>query len=161
MRIPVRVVGANQVLPVKFSILCCFSLNTVTFNPPQVDFGTVFNQSAARATIEMENHSLLPQRFAFTRLPKEIKIVTDDGTGTILPGEKYHLQVDYRPSQQQVQEDAFIFLRLMTGNICARELKIQYFASVTKCPLVSDKMKLEFTSLPETEFCEVVLQLNN
>lgn len=43
MRIPVRVVGANQVLPVKFSILCTFSLNTVTFNPPQLDFGTVFN----------------------------------------------------------------------------------------------------------------------
>lgn len=54
-----------------------------------------------------------------------------------------------------------MFLRLMTGNICARELKIQYFASVTKCPIVSDKMKLEFSALPETEFAEVVLQLNN
>jgi hypothetical protein len=34
MKIPVKVVGANQVLPVKFNILTCFSLNTVTFNPP-------------------------------------------------------------------------------------------------------------------------------
>lgn len=45
----------------------------------------------------------------------------------------------------------------MTGNICARELKIQYFATVTKCPLVSDKKKIEFCSLPETEFAEVVV----
>jgi len=37
----------------------------------------------------MENHSLLPQKFSFVRLPKEVKVTTDDGTGVILPGEKY------------------------------------------------------------------------
>lgn len=60
MRIPIKVTGANQVLPVKFNILCCFSVSAVTFDPPQIDFGNVFNQSAARAAITMENHSLLP-----------------------------------------------------------------------------------------------------
>jgi hypothetical protein len=99
MRIPIKVTGANQVLPVKFSILCCFSVNAVTFTPPQIDFGTVFNQSAARATINMENHSLLPQQFSFVRLPREISVSTDAGTGSILPGEKYKLQVEYRPTQ--------------------------------------------------------------
>jgi len=49
----------------------------------------------------------------------------------------------------------------MTGEICAREVKIQYFAQVSKCPIVSDKRKIEFPALPETEFSEVVLQLNN
>ena len=49
--------------------------------------------------LTMENHSLLPQQFSFVRLPKEIKISTDSGTGTILPQEKYKLQVEYRPSQ--------------------------------------------------------------
>lgn len=39
----------------------------------------------------MENHALLPQRFSFTRLPKEISIVTDNGTGTILAGEKFNI----------------------------------------------------------------------
>lgn len=47
MRIPIKVVGANQVLPVKFSILCCYSVNAVTFKPPQIDFGNVFNENAA------------------------------------------------------------------------------------------------------------------
>lgn len=30
-----------------------------------------------------------------------------------------------------------------------------------KCPIVSDKSKIEFPCLPETEYSEVVLQLNN
>jgi hypothetical protein len=39
----------------------------------------------------MENHSFLPQQFSFVRLPKEICVSTDAGTGTILPGEIYKL----------------------------------------------------------------------
>lgn len=33
MRIPVKVTGANQVLPVKFSLLCVFTVNAITFVP--------------------------------------------------------------------------------------------------------------------------------
>ena len=60
MQIPIKVTGANQVLPVKFAIKCVFTVNAITFDPPQIDFGNVFNQGAAQATITMENHSLLP-----------------------------------------------------------------------------------------------------
>ena len=54
---------------------------------------------AAKVDIMMENHSLLPQQFSFVRLPKEINITADAGTGDILPGEKYKLTVEYRPTQ--------------------------------------------------------------
>jgi hypothetical protein len=60
MRIPIKVTGANQVLPVKFSLVCVFTVNAVTFNPPALDFGNVFNQSASRVSVVIENHSLLP-----------------------------------------------------------------------------------------------------
>jgi len=60
MRIPVKVTAANQVLPIKFNILCCFSVSAITFSPAQLDFGTVFAQSASQATVLVENHSLLP-----------------------------------------------------------------------------------------------------
>jgi hypothetical protein len=60
MRIPIKVTGANQVLPVKFSLVCVFTVNAVTFSPPLVDFGNVFNQQAASLVINLENHSLLP-----------------------------------------------------------------------------------------------------
>jgi hypothetical protein len=54
-----------------------------------------------------------------------------------------------------------IYCRIITGKICARELKINYQANVMKCPIVADKKKIEFQSLPETEFGEVVLSLTN
>ena len=60
MKIPVKVTGSNQVLPVKFSLLCVFSVNAISFNPPSVDFGSVFHKNASRCTIVMENHALLP-----------------------------------------------------------------------------------------------------
>lgn len=161
MKVPIKVQGANQVLPVKFNILCCFSVNAITFSPAHIDFGTVFNSSAASVQVEMENHSLLPQQFSFVRLPREISVYTDGGTGLILPGEKYLIRIEYRPSQQQVEDEAVIYCRIITGNICVRELKVSYSAIVTKCPIIIDKMKIEFPALPETEFNEVVLAVNN
>ena len=78
-----------------------------------------------------------------------------------MPGEKYKRSIEYRPSQAVVQDESVIYVRTITGKICARELKINYFANVSKCPLVSDKRKIEFSCLPETEFAEVVVQLSN
>jgi hypothetical protein len=46
----------------------------------------------------MHNHSLLPQQFSFTRLPKEVSVMTDNGTGTILAGESFPIALEYRPS---------------------------------------------------------------
>lgn len=43
MRIPVKVTGANQVLPVKFSLLCVFTVQAVSFMPMQLDFGSIFS----------------------------------------------------------------------------------------------------------------------
>ena len=60
MRIPIKVTGANQVLPVKFSILATFTVNSITFTPPIIDFGSIFHRGASKVLITMENHSLLP-----------------------------------------------------------------------------------------------------
>jgi len=59
-------------------------------------------------------------------LPKEIKVVTDDGTGVILPGEKYPIQVEYRPTQLTCYEESNIYVRIITGEISVRELKVSY-----------------------------------
>lgn len=52
-------------------------------------------------------------------------------------------------------------MRVITGKICVRELKLGYIANVTKCPLAIDKRKIEFPALPETEFNEVVFSISN
>lgn len=54
-----------------------------------------------------------------------------------------------------------MFVRLITGKLSAREIKLPYTCSVVKCPIRTDKSKIEFLSLPETEFSEVVVQVTN
>ena len=83
-----------------------FTVNAITFSPPLLDFGNTFSQTAVKCELVMENHSLLPQQFSFVRLPKEITIATDHGTGTLLPQEKYIVGIEYRPSQTSVFEES-------------------------------------------------------
>ena len=54
-----------------------------------------------------------------------------------------------------------IYCRVMTGRICARELKIPFNVEVIKCPLKVDKQKIEFPALPKSEFAEVVVTVQN
>lgn len=49
----------------------------------------------------------------------------------------------------------------MTGNICAREIKLPYQANVSKCPISCDKNKIEFPALPENESQEEVFEVSN
>lgn len=50
---------------------------------------------------------------------------------------------------------------MITGEICARELKILYRVNVSKCPLQVDKQRIEFPALPQNENKEVVLEVKN
>lgn len=115
--IPIKVVGSNQVIPVRFNIIGRFTVNAVTFNPTSIDFGNVYHNAASRVNLNMENHSLLPQKFYFANLPKEISVETDNGCGVMLPGESYRFSIVYRPSQTTAYEEGEIFCRLVTGEI--------------------------------------------
>ncbi len=50
---------------------------------------------------------------------------------------------------------------MITGKITAREIKLPFKCTVVKCPIKTDKQKIEFPCLPETEFSEVVIQVTN
>jgi hypothetical protein len=54
-----------------------------------------------------------------------------------------------------------LFCRVITGEICARELKLPYTANVSKCPLSVDKQRIEYPALPENEIKEVVIEIRN
>lgn len=159
--IPIKVVGANQVIPVRFNIIGRFTVNAVTFNPPSIDFGNVYHTSASRVNMTMENHSLLPQQFYFANLPREIKVETDNGCGIILPGESYKFTIVYRPSQTTTYEESEVFCRIITGNICSREVKISYKVNVMRLPLKLTHSLIEFPGLPEKETVEIVTQIEN
>ena len=126
INVSIKVVGSNQVIPVRFNIIGRFTVNAVTFSPPSVDFGNVYHNSGSKVNMQMENHSLLPQKFYFANLPKEISVITDNGCGVILPGESYAFSIAYRPSQKTTYEEGDIFCRLVTGDICSREVKVKF-----------------------------------
>ena len=159
--IPIKVVGANQVIPVRFNIIGRFTVNAVTFNPPNIDFGSVYHTSASRVNMQMENHSLLPQKFHFANLPKEISVETDDGCGIMLPGETYKFSIVYRPTQTTAYEEGDVYCRLVTGDICSREVKINYKVNIMRLPLKLAHKLIEFPGLPEKEEVEIVTQIQN
>jgi len=78
-----------------------------------------------------------------------------------LPGEKYTLKIEYRPTTDAIIDENQLIVRFITGELCVRELKLPYACSVVKCPINTDKCKIEFPCLPESESSEVVVQMQN
>lgn len=60
INIPIKVVGANQVLPIVFSVVARFTVDSLTFNPPMFNFGDVWNHGASWVNGYIQNHSILP-----------------------------------------------------------------------------------------------------
>ncbi len=98
INIPIKVIGANQVLPIVFNIEARFTVDSLTFNPPMFNFGNVWDYGASRINAFIENHSILPQKFCFINLPGEVEVETDQGCGIVLPGERYPVSIVYKPS---------------------------------------------------------------
>merc|ERR1719265_1593434 len=73
-RIPVKVVGSDQVLPVCTALVGTLSTNDVVFEPPVLNFGQCFVNAATMAELRIVNKSLLPQKFAFVRLPPFLSV---------------------------------------------------------------------------------------
>lgn len=73
-RIPVKVVGADQVLPVLSALVGTLSSNDIVFEPQILNFGQCFVNAATMAELRIVNKSLLPQKFAFVRLPPFLSV---------------------------------------------------------------------------------------
>jgi len=60
INIPIKVVGANQVLPIVFNVVSWFTVDSLTFNPPSFNFGDTWSHEAKWLNAVIENHSILP-----------------------------------------------------------------------------------------------------
>jgi hypothetical protein len=67
----------------------------------------------------------------------------------------------YRPTQTTTYEEGDVYCRLVTGDICSREVKISYKVNVMKLPLKIAHRLIEFPGLPEKETVELVTQIHN
>lgn len=164
--IPIKVTGANQVMPVPFVISAELTSDLITIEPSMFDFGDVYVQTAVSMKFIMKSHCALPQEFAYVRLPSTISIQPHDGFGTLLPFEELEMTVFYRPAAvkagTELGKDANDFyVRVRTGDLSAREFKVSYSAKLLSCPIVFSSYKVEFPGMPVGEISEFMISVTN
>jgi hypothetical protein len=79
-RIPVRIRGSDQELPVWTTLVGTLTTNDLFFDPPDLNFGNCFVDQTMCKEVLITNKSLLAQRFAFVRVPSYLLVqaIADD-----------------------------------------------------------------------------------
>lgn len=79
-RIPVRIRGSDQELPVWTTLVGTLTTNDLFFDPPELNFGNCFVDQQMSQEVMITNKSLLAQRFAFVRVPGYLSVqaIADD-----------------------------------------------------------------------------------
>ncbi|CAD7964794.1 unnamed protein product [Amoebophrya sp. A120] len=148
-KIPVKVVGADQVLPVFTCVTGNLTQNDITFEPENLDFGNCYVDGARYKSLKLTNHSKLPQNVCFANLPNYLSItnmakdardqeekygvdskksaVTEHGGNgfltQILPDETVPLTCIYQPTSATEMKTA-LQIHTQTGNLCGRNFQI-------------------------------------
>ena len=165
-RVPIRVTGANQVMPVNFEIRAEVTDDLVDVDPPLIDFGDVWVQTAVSAGFRLRSRCALPQEFAFVRLPATISVQPAEGFGLLLPGESLDLRAVYRPAPvkpgtELTKDSNDLYIRFKSGDLCGREIKLPYSAKLQTSPIIFSSYKIEFPVTPVNELSEFSLSVSN
>eukprot|EP00931_Biecheleriopsis_adriatica_P086941 TRINITY_DN61489_c0_g1_i1.p1 TRINITY_DN61489_c0_g1~~TRINITY_DN61489_c0_g1_i1.p1 ORF type:complete len:1665 (-),score=434.14 TRINITY_DN61489_c0_g1_i1:72-4871(-) len=174
-RIPMCIVGADQVLPVNTALVGTLTSNNLTFLPNVLNFGKCPVGSSVVSRLIVVNESALKQKFAFMRLPsylsvhdvptdvlqeeKEENLETKGGTiaviegggdgtfGILLPGERRQLSVVYSP-EAATEMDYKIMFKVITGSLCVRDFNLQCKGQGVGQILSFSETQLDLASIP-------------
>lgn len=171
-QIPIVIVGAEQALPVRTVLVGTLSSNNLEFIPSAFNFGRCFVGSTVACRLAVVNHSLLPQRYIFPRLPSFLSVVRvptdvvdeeendssgimsvvleggDDGAmGMLLPGERRDLCVAYTPDTA-TELNLQMELKAIAGNLCAREFGIECRGQGVPPLITTSHNKIQLASIP-------------
>lgn len=165
-KIPIKVTGSNQILPIEFDIVAELTTESISFQPQILDFKDVFLNTGAKLKFTIKSNSDLPQEFGFVRLPGTISIQPNDGFGTLLPYEELEFTAYYRPAPVKPgteigKDSGDIFLRLKTGDICVKEFTFPYVAKLQQCPIKISPSLIELPALPSGETTDIILNITN
>jgi len=168
-RIPVRIVGADQQLPVNAALMGVLTTDKISFVPPGLRFGKCSVGSSVATRLTVINESKLPQKFAFARLPPCISVtdvpldvleeesggdvvaVMEGGgngsIGVLLPMEERSLCVTYAPDAA-TELNCKLALKAICGSLCAREFAIECKGQGTAPVLSLSHTQLDLASIP-------------
>ncbi|CAE7425066.1 Cfap74 [Symbiodinium natans] len=174
-RIPMRIVGADQVLPVNTCLIGTFTTDAMTFLPGELNFGPCLVGTSAVQRLTIVNESALKRRYAFTRLPSYLSVqevpqdvleeeswggldakpgtiaVVDAGIdgsmGSLLPGEKRQVSFLYTP-ESAIEMDNKILCKVITGDLCVRDFVISCTGQGMSPSLEFSETKLDLAAIP-------------
>lgn len=171
-RIPMKIIGGEQVLPVCTALIGILTENNIFFEPPLLAFGRCFVGSSAACRLTIVNESQLSQRFAFLRLPSFLSVqdmpldvlteekndqkstgtaVLDggaDGTiGLLLPNERRVLCVTYSPDTA-TEINYSMELKAITGELCVRDFKVECTGQGIAPMLSLSHTQVDMASIP-------------
>ncbi|OHT10660.1 hypothetical protein TRFO_04162 [Tritrichomonas foetus] len=154
--IPIRMTVVNQVLPVDFSISFTPSSLKLSFDPPQLDFGTFITTECKEVPLRITSSLQLPCNFGFIRLPNGVSVKPFDGFGLILPGETVEVTVCFQ-SQIPKKHEFPIQLAILQG----QKFNIPCVATVCQSPISFSQTDIEFEATPLGSDSSYKLIVNN
>lgn len=171
-KIPIRVMGADQVEPVLSQLVGTLTTDGIKFTPMWLDFGRCFVGSAVVGRITVVNESLLPQQVAFMRLPPYLSIAdvpldsiaeeaidsSDAGTSalegggtaqfsTLLPNEKREICVTYTPDAATELKYG-ISTKTICGSLCVRDYTLKCKGQGVNPILQLSHSQVDMTAIP-------------
>eukprot|EP01022_Parablepharisma_sp_SALTPOND_P031487 TRINITY_DN802_c0_g1_i1.p3 TRINITY_DN802_c0_g1~~TRINITY_DN802_c0_g1_i1.p3 ORF type:complete len:858 (-),score=118.40 TRINITY_DN802_c0_g1_i1:994-3567(-) len=154
-----KVTSELQAVPVLFKLKAEFTTDELEIVPKDINFGSLYDQMAPSVKVQLINRSKLPQKISFFQIPKELSAEPDKGCLHILPLETTSMTLKYSPANDGFYGDTsgVMWLRVVTGNIVAKECKMTFVGRKEKCPVIFDKSKVLYPSLAEGETYESLL----
>lgn len=160
LELPLKLIGSDQIMPVNFIIRAQMSISQIDITPSKLDFGTLYEGTGKKIEMKFDNLSLLPQELIFYPLPKEIKVEPDLIPITIYPKEKFVITIIYRGKEIK-KDEGQLTLKVITGTISTKEIRINYTADIIKCPLLFSAYKVDFPVLQVEEKASTIIDIKN
>ena len=103
-RIRFNFICKGQTLPLPFTLNAILTRPEISFDKTQINFGTCHMQESVVSTVQLTNHSLLPQKIGFISVPQYITINPNDGFITLLPREECRVRFAFIPDKIRLYE---------------------------------------------------------
>ncbi|XP_064642380.1 cilia- and flagella-associated protein 74-like [Lineus longissimus] len=117
---PMIITVADQTRPVPFTVHAVVTSSDLEFDKTDIDFGHATIYESVKTTVQLTNHSILPQKFGFVGIPDYVDVQPNDGFGTLLPQEKIELDIIFNPKKARNYS-----FELTCKSLINRQFKIQ------------------------------------
>ena len=154
--VPLTIDVSGQVLDVIFRMKSKLTTSEITFLPAAIDFGPCFTDRTVSYPIQITNNSALPQKFGFTKLPREITVPYQDGFGTLLPFETIERELLFSPLSATDSQLSLTFSTYMN-----RTFNIHCRGRGVTPPLSFSCTKIQFSCTPTGESVQQSIFVHN